>query len=183
MTCHRSRAGEWSFCAGRFLGQAIFFTYLDNNWTNVGPALTSWPNISKVLIFHVPISGRRGFKLHGHRCSCALPDCPPHRIVRYQANAVPVRDNKNKRSWNDSVSANSPNCARNWPMCSCVLFTLLTRKFYKFGYPCSLGVWMVIKSVVIGFLIWLPPRDHANYELILERLSYLFPYYVNSDRW
>jgi hypothetical protein len=29
---------------------------------------------STVLVFHVPISGRRGLKVHGRRCSWALPD-------------------------------------------------------------------------------------------------------------
>jgi hypothetical protein len=33
--------------------------------------------------------------------------------VAYHANVVPVRDNENKRPWNTSVLANSPNCARN----------------------------------------------------------------------
>jgi hypothetical protein len=33
--------------------------------------------------------------------------------VAYHANAVPVKDNENKRTWNASVSANSLNCARN----------------------------------------------------------------------
>jgi hypothetical protein len=42
--------------------------------------------------------------------------------VAYHANVVPVKDNKNKRTWNASVSANSLNCARNWHMCSRVLF-------------------------------------------------------------
>ena len=32
--------------------------------------------------------------------------------MAYHANAVPVKDNENA-----SVSANSPNCAKNWPMC------------------------------------------------------------------
>jgi hypothetical protein len=36
--------------------------------------------------------------------------------VAYHANAVPVKDNENKRTRNASVSANSPNCAKNWPM-------------------------------------------------------------------
>ena len=42
--------------------------------------------------------------------------------VAYHANAVPVRDNENKRTRNASVSANSPNCAKNWPICSRVFF-------------------------------------------------------------
>jgi hypothetical protein len=42
--------------------------------------------------------------------------------VAYYANAVPVEDNENKRTRNTSVSANSPNCAKNSPICSRVLF-------------------------------------------------------------
>jgi hypothetical protein len=42
--------------------------------------------------------------------------------VAYHANTVPVKDNENKRMRNASVSANSPNCAKNWHMCSCVFF-------------------------------------------------------------
>jgi hypothetical protein len=37
----------------------------------------------------------------------------------------------------------------------CVL-SLVTQNIWKFGYPCSLGIWVVIKSVVIGFSIRLP---------------------------
>jgi hypothetical protein len=33
--------------------------------------------------------------------------------VAYQANAVPVKDNENKRTLNASMLANSPNCAKN----------------------------------------------------------------------
>jgi hypothetical protein len=33
--------------------------------------------------------------------------------VAYHANAIPVKDNKNKRTRNASVSTNSPNCAKN----------------------------------------------------------------------
>jgi hypothetical protein len=42
--------------------------------------------------------------------------------VAYHANVVPVKDNENKRTRNASVSTNSPNCARNWHMCSRLLF-------------------------------------------------------------
>jgi hypothetical protein len=42
--------------------------------------------------------------------------------VAYHANVVPIKDNENKRMRNASVSANSPNCAKNWPMCSRVFF-------------------------------------------------------------
>jgi hypothetical protein len=27
------------------------------------------------------------------------------------------------------------------------------------------------------------PRDHADFELILECPSYFFPYYIDSSRW
>jgi hypothetical protein len=50
---------------GRSLGPAFFFTYLDNNWSKVGPDLTSRPAALNVLVFHVPISGRRGLKVRG----------------------------------------------------------------------------------------------------------------------
>jgi hypothetical protein len=73
--------------------------------------------------------------------------------VAYHANAVPVKDNENKRTRNASVSANSPNCAKNWPMCSRVFFSLVTRKFCEFEYPGSLGLWVVIKSAIIRFSI------------------------------
>jgi hypothetical protein len=39
----------------------------------------------------------------------------------YHAKSLPVRDKENKRTRNASPSANLPNCARNWPICSCVL--------------------------------------------------------------
>jgi hypothetical protein len=41
--------------------------------------------------------------------------------VAYHVNVVPVKDNENKQTRNASVSANSPNCAKNWLMCSRVL--------------------------------------------------------------
>jgi hypothetical protein len=41
--------------------------------------------------------------------------------VTYHVKAVPVRDKENKRTRNASPLANSPRCARNWPICSCVL--------------------------------------------------------------
>jgi hypothetical protein len=82
---------------------------------------------------------------------------PPTKIelggsVVYQANIVPVRENENKRTWNASISANSPNYARNWSMCSCVLLPW-SPKNCKFGYPCSLGIHVLIKLYVIRFPI------------------------------
>jgi hypothetical protein len=61
--------------------------------------------------------------------------------VAYHANAVPVKDNENRHTWNASVSANSPNCARNWPMCSRVLFLWSPEKFANSGImvPCGHG--------------------------------------------
>jgi hypothetical protein len=41
--------------------------------------------------------------------------------VAYHAKVVPVRDKGNKQTRKDSPSANSPRCARNRPICSCVL--------------------------------------------------------------
>jgi hypothetical protein len=59
--------GERGRFAGRSLGPAFFFTYLDNNWSKVGPDLTNRPAALNVFVFHVPISGHRGLKVHG-RC-------------------------------------------------------------------------------------------------------------------
>jgi hypothetical protein len=42
--------------------------------------------------------------------------------VAYHANAVPVKDNENKRTQSASLLTNSHNYARNWPICSRVLF-------------------------------------------------------------
>jgi hypothetical protein len=63
--------------------------------------------------------------------------------VAYHADAVPVEDNENKRTRNASVSANSPNCPKNWPMCSHVFFPWSPENF--------------------------APRHHAYSELISER--------------
>jgi hypothetical protein len=61
--------------------------------------------------------------------------------VVYHANAVPVKDNENKRTRNTSMSANSPNCAKNWPMGSRVLFHWSPENFMNFGIlvPCGYG--------------------------------------------
>jgi hypothetical protein len=53
--------------------------------------------------------------------------------VAYHTNAVPVKDNENKRTQNASMSANSPNCAKNWPMCSRVLFPWSPENFANSG--------------------------------------------------
>jgi hypothetical protein len=53
--------------------------------------------------------------------------------VAYHANAVSIKDNENKRTRNASLSADSPNCARNWPMCSCVLLPWSLEFFVNLG--------------------------------------------------
>jgi hypothetical protein len=53
--------------------------------------------------------------------------------VVYHANEVPVKDNENKRTRNASVSANSPNCAKNWTMCSRVFFPWSPENFANSG--------------------------------------------------
>jgi hypothetical protein len=61
--------------------------------------------------------------------------------VAYHANAVPVKDNENKRKRNVSVSANSPNYAKNWTMCSRVFFPWSPKNFANSGIlvPCGYG--------------------------------------------
>jgi hypothetical protein len=72
-------APEWvsevALLAGH-LGRPSFFTYLDNNWSKVGLDLTSRPAAFTVLVFHVPIYGRRGLKVRGRRGSRVLLDRP-----------------------------------------------------------------------------------------------------------
>jgi hypothetical protein len=61
--------------------------------------------------------------------------------VAYHVNAVPVKDNENKRTRNASVSTNSPNCAKNWSICSRVLFPWSPENFANSGIlvPCGYG--------------------------------------------
>jgi hypothetical protein len=61
--------------------------------------------------------------------------------VAYHVNAVPVKDNENKRTHNALVSANTPNCAKNWFICSRVLFPWSTENFANSGIlvPCGYG--------------------------------------------
>jgi hypothetical protein len=63
--------------------------------------------------------------------------------VAYHTNVVHVKDNENKRTRNASVSANSPNCARNWHMCSCLLFPWSLENFANSGIlvPCGYEWW------------------------------------------
>jgi hypothetical protein len=61
--------------------------------------------------------------------------------VAYHVNAVPVKDNENNRTRNASVLANSPNYAKNWSMCSRVLFPWSPENFANLGIlvPCEYG--------------------------------------------
>jgi hypothetical protein len=68
--------------------------------------------------------------------------------VAYHVNAVPVKDNENKRTRNASVSANSPNCAKKVYVLARALF-LVTRKLYEFGYSGPLWVWESVKLAII----------------------------------
>jgi hypothetical protein len=67
-------------------------------------------------------------------------------------------------------------------LCVRACFSLVARKFCEFGYPRSLGVRVVIKSAVIRFPIWLPPRHHAYSELISEHPDYFLPHYIDGSR-
>jgi hypothetical protein len=51
------------------------------------------------------------------------------------------------------ISPSQPNFFVN----SCVLLPWSPNFFCNFGYPCPLWVWVMVKSVVIGFSIRLPP--------------------------
>jgi hypothetical protein len=68
--------GERGRFSSQSLGLTFFFTYLDNNWSKVGPDLISRLATLTMLVFHVFISGRRGLKVRGRHGSWALPDCP-----------------------------------------------------------------------------------------------------------
>jgi hypothetical protein len=61
--------------------------------------------------------------------------------VAYHVNVVPVKDNENKRTQNASVSTNSPNYAKNWPMCSRVFLPWSPKTFANSGIlvPCGYG--------------------------------------------
>jgi hypothetical protein len=74
LTCCRSWVGKRGHFGGRSLGPAFFFTYLDNNWSNVRLDLTNRLVALNVLVFHIPISDCRGLKVRGRRVSLALPD-------------------------------------------------------------------------------------------------------------
>jgi hypothetical protein len=61
-------------------------------------------------------------------------------------------------------------------------FALVTQIFWKFGYPCPLWVWVIVKLSVIWFLKTIP-MGHIDFEFVSECPSYFLPYYVNDDRW
>jgi hypothetical protein len=59
----------------------------------------------------------------------------------YHAKAIPVMDKEIKRTRKVSSSANSPRCARNWPICSCVFLPFSPENLEKIGIlaPCEYG--------------------------------------------
>jgi hypothetical protein len=105
--------------------------------------------------------------------------------VAYHANAVPVKDNENKRTRNASVSVNSPNCAKNWPIYSRVFFPWSPENFENLGIlvpwgmgddqidchkvsdmiapqvPCLLRAYLGTPRLFLPSLYqWQPVRDH-----------------------
>jgi hypothetical protein len=70
-------------------------------------------------------------------------------------------------------------------MFACAL-SLITRKFCEFGYPGSNRSYGLVGGGQIGchkVSDMAAPRDHAYSELISERPSYFFPYYIGSSWW
>jgi hypothetical protein len=57
----------------------------------------------------------------------------------YHAKAIPVRDKENKRTRNVSPSINSPRCARNWPICLCVLCSFSPENLENSGILAAYG--------------------------------------------
>jgi hypothetical protein len=72
--------------------------------------------------------------------------------VAYHANAVPVKDNENKRTRNASVSANLLIVLRT-SLCVRACFFLGLLKILRIRVSWFPGVWVVIKSAVIRFPI------------------------------
>jgi hypothetical protein len=80
------------------------------------------------------------------------------------------------------MSANSPNCAKNWPMCSRVFFLghpkILRIRVSRF--PVGMGGDQIGCHKVSDMIA--PPRDHVYSELISKRPSYFLSHYVNGSR-
>jgi hypothetical protein len=102
--------------------------------------------------------------------------------VACHVNAVPIKDNKNNRTQNASVSAYSPNCAKNWSMCSRVLFPWSPENFANSGIlvPVGMGDGQIGYHKVSHMTA---PRDYTNSELISKRPSYFLSYYIDGSRW
>jgi hypothetical protein len=101
--------------------------------------------------------------------------------VVYHANAIPVKDNENKRT--------------EMPLCRPTLLIVLKISLYV--HVCSFLDHPKILRIRVS---WFPvgmggdqigchkvsdttaPRDHAYSELISERPGYFFPYYINGGR-
>jgi hypothetical protein len=80
----------------------------------------------------------------------------------YHVNAVPVRDNENKRTRQTSLSTNSPRGTKNWLTCYCVLFLPSPKNLEKSGIlvPCVYGMVQIIDYKVSNTTasIWLHLR-------------------------
>jgi hypothetical protein len=93
--------------------------------------------------------------------------------LAYHAKVVPVWDSENKRTQNASISANLPNRAKNWHICSCVLLPWSPKNFVNSGILVPMGIWVLIESTVVWSPIRLHPMGHVNFEFISECPSYL----------
>jgi hypothetical protein len=101
--------------------------------------------------------------------------------VAYHANAVPGKDNENKRTQNASVSANSPNCAKKWPICSRVFFPWSPENFANSGIlvPWGMGGDQIGCHKVFDMIA---PIYHAYSKLIPECPGYFLPQYIDGSR-
>jgi hypothetical protein len=68
--------------------------------------------------------------------------------------AVPVRDRKNKRTRKAFPSANLSRCARNWPICSCVLLPLIPKN------------WKTLVSLPLEGMRQCRTGDHMTFDMI-----------------
>jgi hypothetical protein len=69
---------------------------------------------------------------------------------------VPVRDNEDKRTQKTLLSANSPNCARNWPTWSWVLLVPSPENLVKFGTLVPRGYGMTSQRGSYGLWYYCP---------------------------
>jgi hypothetical protein len=60
--------------------------------------------------------------------------------LAYHVKVVPVWDSENKHTQNASISANLPNRAKNWHICSCVLLPWSPKNFVNLGILVPMGM-------------------------------------------